>query len=970
MSSPLKFLDAYGAQDQAIFFGRTEEVDQLYRLIFQTDLLLVYGASGTGKTSLVQCGLAGRFKPTDRFELLVRRKDDLNASLDREIRRAALTPIAEGVPLADAVQSLYLDHLRPVHLIFDQFEEIFVLGSKDEQRIFIDGVAALLARQVACKVIIVMREEFIAMLYEFEKTIPRLFAKRFRVEPMSLQNVTRVITGTAEACGITLEQGETTAQHIIENLSDHRAGVQLSYLQVYLDKLYREAVRGRPSSSGPETPIVFSERLVSETGALDDVLASFLEEQTTDIQQQLTGADPKVRSDAVQLVLEEFTSLEGTKQPMARAELARRLPEVGSVLDPCLAALARSRVVRQSEGVYELSHDALARRIADNRSAERKTLLKVQKIVKDRVSGYEQTKTLLSKEELALATPYLAKLGLTESEAKFVTKSRWRVRRRLLFALAGTAAVAVVILAFAVATSVENERAENTIRAARQVVDELMATVEGRLASIPNEAVREARRELLAIASRLNEQLNQEAQSTEAVAAGTTFWAEKVAGDLAMDQEDLDAAQAHYGKAMETAQGLVQANPDDTDWQRNLAIGHRILGDVAVRKGDPEAARKHFATAIELAERLTQSKPDDLDWQRDLLIYQGLAGQVELAAGQVAPARQAYDKALTIADRMAKANPADLDLQRNLAFAYGQLGDLEAAENQAETAREWFAKALVIAKNLVDSDPKNVAWRQDLASYLSRLGGLERAAGRAEPARQALTAAVQIESDLVQADPQNRIWLRGLWVDARQLGTVESSDGTFEAARDAFAQALQAATALAEADPTNRLWQRDLSTAHVDFSSMMSRGGQHETARLGVARAMEIADALVAAEPDDRDLQQHLSFVASRRGEIELAAGQRDAARQAYTKDLALSEELARADPANHGWQQGLSIAYRQLGDVDAAEGKREAARAWYAKAVTVAERLVKDDPGTSQWQDDVRAYRKALADLDRGRRK
>ena len=922
MSSPFKFLDAYGAQDQAIFFGRTEEVDQLYRLIFQTDLLLVYGASGTGKTSLVQCGLAGRFKPTDRFELLVRRKDDLNASLDREIRRAALTPIDEGVPLADAVQSLYLDHLRPVHLIFDQFEEIFVLGSQDEQRIFIDGVAALLARQVACKVVIVMREEFIAMLYEFEKTIPKLFAKRFRVEPMSLQNVTRVITGTTEACGITLEQGETTAQHIIENLSDHRAGVQLSYLQVYLDKLYREAVRARPSQSGPETPIVFSERLVGETGALDDVLASFLEEQTTDIQQQLTGADPKVRSDAVQLVLEEFTSLEGTKQPMARAELVRRLPELGGVLDPCLAALARSRVVRQTEEVYELSHDALARRIADNRSAERKTLLKVQKIVKDRFSGYEQTKTLLSKEELGLATPHLAKLSLTESETKFVTRSRWRLRRRLLFALAGTAAVALVILAFAVATSVENERAENTIRAARQVVDELMATVDGRLASIPNEAAREARRELLAIASRLNEQLNQEDQSGEAAAAGTTFWAEKVAGDLAMDQGDLEAAQGHYGKAMATAQGLVETNPDDTDWQRNLAIGNRVLGDVAVLKGDPAAARTHFATAITLTERLTQSNADDLDWQRDLMIYQGLAGQLDLAAGQVATARQAYDKALAIADRLAKANPADVDMQRNLSYAYGQLGDLEAAENQYEAASAWFAKAIAIAEALVNSDPTSVAWRQDLASYLARLGGLHRAAGRTD------------------------------------------------AARDAFAQALQAATALATADPTNRDWQRDLSNAYLDLSDVMARAGQHEAARQGLTRAMAIAEDLVKAEPETRDLLQQLSIVYSRLGDVELGAGQRAAARQAFTKDLAISEGLANADPANRAWQQNLSITYRQLGEVDAADGKREAARAWYGKAVAVAERLVQDDPGTAQWQDDVQAYRKALADLDRGRRK
>ena len=64
MNSPFKFLDAYDSQDKEIFFGREEEIEQLYKLIFQTNLMLVYGQSGTGKTSLIQCGLANRFKPT------------------------------------------------------------------------------------------------------------------------------------------------------------------------------------------------------------------------------------------------------------------------------------------------------------------------------------------------------------------------------------------------------------------------------------------------------------------------------------------------------------------------------------------------------------------------------------------------------------------------------------------------------------------------------------------------------------------------------------------------------------------------------------------------------------------------------------------------------------------------------------------------------------------------------------------
>ena len=80
---PFKFLDAYNQNDTEIFFGRDEEIKVLYEMVFQNSILLVYGASGTGKTSLIQCGLAGKFKSYDWLALTVRRGSDMNASLKK-----------------------------------------------------------------------------------------------------------------------------------------------------------------------------------------------------------------------------------------------------------------------------------------------------------------------------------------------------------------------------------------------------------------------------------------------------------------------------------------------------------------------------------------------------------------------------------------------------------------------------------------------------------------------------------------------------------------------------------------------------------------------------------------------------------------------------------------------------------------------------------------------------------------------
>ena len=48
-NSPFKFLDSYGKEDKEIFFGREEETEMLYKMSFQTNLMLIYGMSGTGK---------------------------------------------------------------------------------------------------------------------------------------------------------------------------------------------------------------------------------------------------------------------------------------------------------------------------------------------------------------------------------------------------------------------------------------------------------------------------------------------------------------------------------------------------------------------------------------------------------------------------------------------------------------------------------------------------------------------------------------------------------------------------------------------------------------------------------------------------------------------------------------------------------------------------------------------------------
>ncbi len=353
INSPFKLLDPYTLEDRDIFFGRDREIEQLYEMCFHTSLILVYGQSGTGKTSLIRCGLASRFKKTDWFDLFIRRQTNINDSLRQAILDHAKTPLEDDLSLPEMINSLFLDYYKPIFLIFDQFEELFILGTKEEQDVFIRDIANLLEQNdLPCKIIIAMREEYIAQLYDFEKVIPELFNKRLRVEPMSLANTREVITRTCSKFGIELEEG--VAEEIVNVITEERGRVQLPYLQVFLDMLYRKAYAKNAEQ------IRFDHQLLEATGRIDDVLVDFMEEQLNAFHDTYGDKNTALR------FLKIFVTNKGTKIPVRQHRLLHLLPGFSDqeILD-YLNFFVNRRILRPLENEqFELTHDSLAARIA------------------------------------------------------------------------------------------------------------------------------------------------------------------------------------------------------------------------------------------------------------------------------------------------------------------------------------------------------------------------------------------------------------------------------------------------------------------------------------------------------------------------------------------------------------------------------------------------------------------------------
>lgn len=492
--SPFKLLDAYGKQDKDIFFGRAEEVEALYEMAYQANCILVYGPSGSGKTSLIQCGLANRFQPSDWFDIYIRRGENINASLQRALDAYELAEVEAGTligrleqiktyspdgfqavePRAPAsattcsLRAIYEYHLKPVYLIFDQFEELYILGNEQEQQAFYHTIAGILETEEYCRVMLVLREEYLASLDEFEKVAPYLFDKRLRVEPMARHNTNEVIVGTTEKFGIRLGE-EDTSSLIIDALSRGQKRVELTYLQVFLDKLFRKA-----SEKALPGKVVFDNHLVQGLGHIENILGEFLDNQSRLIQGRLQQQYPEAPPDAVKKVLSAFVTLEGTKQPLKKEDAL--VPGLNAEqLDFCLGQLERSRLLRLEGGLYELSHDALAQQVAQERSAEEVALLQAAKIVKDRYSAYEATQSLLNNNELHLLAGFQEKLKaegcFSPEEWAFIRRSAWENRRWRMIRFGIVLFSMLVLVAFSVYSQYYRREAEKQTVIATEALD-------------------------------------------------------------------------------------------------------------------------------------------------------------------------------------------------------------------------------------------------------------------------------------------------------------------------------------------------------------------------------------------------------------------------------------------------------------------------------------------------------------------
>ncbi|MEL7124117.1 MAG: ATP-binding protein, partial [Bacteroidota bacterium] len=250
--------------------------------------------------------------------------------------------------LSQKIRQIYLIQFKPIYLIFDQFEELFTLGKEDEASTFFETLRALLSSQEQTKVLLSMREDYLAFLSDYEHIIPTLFDNRMRLEKMSKKNLTEVVISTAEYYNIQLEPEESAAEAIIEKLKDERGEVELANLQIFLDQLYRADAALRQKERNTERNIRFTLKAIQETKELEDVIGNFLDTQINKLEIDLRKKGNQVPNTPMTVLFTLVTN-DGTKRSKQLEEVKTILEEKGitaDIVDHCVKQFKEWRIIR------------------------------------------------------------------------------------------------------------------------------------------------------------------------------------------------------------------------------------------------------------------------------------------------------------------------------------------------------------------------------------------------------------------------------------------------------------------------------------------------------------------------------------------------------------------------------------------------------------------------------------------------
>ena len=961
--SPYRGLQVFDVENEAIFFGRTKERDEILGTLQARSteenkpFVLIFGASGSGKSSLLRAGVMpwlcrpGVIEGVDLWRSVLFRPSDYPGDLLEGFADALLSPGALPEIGADGTDSLKLaallqenpedlgllvkaalsrtarDQKSPLDLLpqpvarlaigLDQLEEIFTLSerfSPDSRVSFFKAIRALVDSGYGW-VVATLRSDFFSRCEEIDELVELKQGNgQYHLLAPKAAQLSQMIRYPAEAAGVVFEEHPEKGplgERIRDDALKEPGGLPL--LEYALDELFRIG-----SADG-----VLSHADYEELGGVEGALRKRAEDA-------FGRLEPSERS-ALDPVLHQIARLasgddETLTRRVASYETATALPGAKGLVDAFISA--RLLIAdRDSTGnrTLAVAHEALFRvwpKIS-RWEKENRDFLRVRARVGEAMARWlecnRQSDYLLAPgRPLAEAEDLLRNYesSLEPEERSYILVSRAIVargvrRRRLI--VAGVMAALTTVAGAAVwewRAAVQSEsRAVSARSSAEGILNYLLNQLSDKLKPIGHlDIVEDVQKQVETYYKNLG--FSQEDPNA------LNNWATllRSEGDRLQAQGDLNGAKSKFQQSLEAAEKVVKQAPTDTTWQRNLSVIHGRLGLVEYLQGDLTGAKAHSRPALQIALKLATRDPSNGLWQHDLVASYNRLGTVLLAQGDLSGANSQFQSSLEIALKLANQDPGNSLWQRDLGIVYDKLGDLLKAQGDLNGAKTQFQRGLQITQELAKQDPGNSDAQRDLMFPYNRLGTVFEALRDLNAARANYQGGLEVIQKLVKQDPDNSEWQADLAVSYCNVGEVLRKEADLPGAKVQYLNALEIVERLVKQDPSNGYLQQYLLQIYGKLGDILTAQGDLNTARTEYQRALEVAQKLTKKEPGSSDAQLFLANSYKDLGSLFKQQGDTNAARQSFQASLDILTSLIRLHGDNATWKTDLESVKKELG--------------------------------------------------------